>query len=74
LSFLGKGGGKLAGNMPEVMAFRLGGPYSVRGYRMSGVGQAILFIMGSMELATPIPLLDRLKVKFLDNVRMTFFR
>ncbi|HPT41772.1 MAG TPA: BamA/TamA family outer membrane protein, partial [Candidatus Gastranaerophilaceae bacterium] len=28
---------------------------------------------GSVELATPIPLLDELKVQFLDNVRMTFF-
>jgi len=73
LSFMAKGGGKLAGNMPEVMAFRLGGPYSIRGFQMSGVGTGDSFIMGSMELATPIPFLDKLKVKFLDNVRMTFF-
>lgn len=73
LSFLAKGGGKIAGDMPEVMAFRLGGPYSIRGFRMSGVGTGDTFIMGSAELATPIPFLDRLKLKFLDNVRMTFF-
>ena len=29
--------------------------------------------MGSMELDTPLPFLDKLKVQFLDNVRMTFF-
>lgn len=73
LSFLARAGGKTWGEMPEVMAYRLGGPYSVRGYRMSGVGTGDAFLMGSAELATPIPFLDRLKVKFLDNVRMTFF-
>lgn len=73
LSFLARGGGKTWGDMPEVMAYRLGGPYSVRGFSMSGVGTGDAFVMGSAELATPIPFLDRLKVKFLDNVRMTFF-
>ena len=73
LSFLARGGGKINGDMPEVMAYRLGGPYSIRGFRMSGVGTGDAFVMGSMELATPIPFLDRLKVQFLDNVRMTFF-
>ncbi|HNW25949.1 MAG TPA: BamA/TamA family outer membrane protein [Candidatus Gastranaerophilaceae bacterium] len=73
LSFLAKAGGKIHGDMPEVMAYRLGGPYSIRGFRMSGVGTGDGFVMGSVELATPIPLLDRLKVQFLDNVRMTFF-
>jgi outer membrane protein insertion porin family len=73
LSFLARAGGKTWGEMPEVMAYRLGGPYSVRGFRMSGVGTGEAFVMGSAELATPIPFLDRLKVQFLDNVRMTFF-
>lgn len=73
LSFLAKAGGKVNGDMPEVMAFRLGGPYSIRGFRMSGVGTGDSFVMGSIELATPIPFMDKLKVQFLDNVRMTFF-
>ena len=73
LSFLGRAGGKMWGEMPEVMAYRLGGPYSIRGFRMSGVGTGDAFVMGSAELATPIPFFDRLKFKFLDNVRMTFF-
>lgn len=73
LSFTAKGGGKLIGNMPEVMAYRLGGPYTIRGFYMSGVGTGDSFIMGSTELATPIPFSDKLKMKFLDNVRMTFF-
>ncbi len=56
LSFTAKGGGKIHGdNMPEVMAYRLGGPYTVRGFKMSGVGTGDAFIMGSAEFATPIP-------------------
>lgn len=73
LSFLARAGGKLNGDIPEVMAYRLGGPYSIRGYQMSAVGTGDAFVMGSVELATPIPFLDKLKVQFLDNVRMTFF-
>lgn len=73
LSFLARAGGKTWGEMPEVMAYRLGGPYSIRGFYMSGVGTGDAFVMGSAELATPIPFLDKLKIQFLDNVRMTFF-
>jgi len=73
LSFTARAGGKINGDMPEVMAYRLGGPYSIRGFRMSGVGTGDSFIMGSAELATPIPFMDKLKISFMDNVRMTFF-
>lgn len=73
LSFLARGGGKTWGEMPEVMAYRLGGPYSVRGFRMSGVGTGTAFIMGSAEFATPVPFMDKLKLQFMDNVRLTFF-
>lgn len=73
LSFLAKAGGQTWGDMPEVMQYRLGGPYSIRGFRMSSVGTGNAFYMGSVELATPIPFSDRLKAKFLDNVRLTFF-
>lgn len=76
LSFLAKAGGKIHGdNMPDVMAYRLGGPYTIRGFKMSGVGTGDAFVMGSAEFATPIPFLDRTrlarKIKFLDNVRLT---
>lgn len=73
LSFLARGGGKIAGDMPEVMAYRLGGPYSVRGFQMSAVGTGDAFVMGSAEFATPIPFADKLKMQFLDNVRLTCF-
>ncbi len=73
LSFMFKGGGKIHGDMPEVMAYRLGGPYTVRGFKMSGVGTGDAFIMGSAELATPIPFMDRTKINFLHNLRFTMF-
>ena len=73
-SLTARGGVKVHGDeMPEVMAFRLGGPYSIRGFRMSGVGSGDAFIMGSAELATPLPLVDRLKWDFLQRIRLTFF-
>ena len=69
-----RGGMKVHGsNMPEIMAYRLGGPYTIRGYKVNGVGTGTSFIMGSAELATPLPFVDRLKVNFLHNLRMTFW-
>lgn len=70
----GRGGVKVHGeNMPEIMAFRLGGPYTVRGYRINGVGTGTSFVMGSAELATPLPFVDRLRIQFLHNLRVTFW-
>ncbi len=74
LSFTAKGGGKIHGdNMPEVMAYRLGGPYTIRGFKMSGVGTGDAFVMGSAEFATPIPFLDRTRISFLNNLRFTIW-
>ena len=75
LSFTAKGGGKIHGDeMPDVMAYRLGGPYTIRGFKMSGVGTGDAFVMGSAEFATPIPFVDRIqKIKFLNNIRFTMF-
>ena len=74
LTFTGRGGLKVHGtNMPEFMAYRLGGPYTVRGYKVNGVGTGTSFIMGSVELATPIPFVDKLKLAFLQNLRVTFW-
>lgn len=73
-SLMAKAGGKLQGNMPEVMAFRLGGPYSVRGYKMSGIGTGDGFAMASAELTTPFFFLDRIKkVPFFENVKFATF-
>lgn len=74
LTFTGRGGIKVHGDhMPEIMAFRLGGPYTIRGYKVNGVGTGTSFLMGSAELATPIPFSDRIKVNFLQNLRLTFW-
>ena len=74
LTFTGRGGLKVHGaDMPEIMAFRLGGPYTVRGYKVNGVGTGTSFIMGSAELATPIPFSDRMRTNFLRNLRITFW-
>ena len=74
LSFTAKAGGKIHGDhMPEVMAYRLGGPYTIRGFKMSGVGTGSAFVMGSAEFATPIPFVDRTRIKFLNNIRLTAF-
>ena len=74
LTFTGRGGIKIHGSqMPEIMAYRLGGPYTIRGYKVNGVGTGTSFIMGSAELATPIPFVDKLKVNFLQNLRITFW-
>lgn len=73
LSFTVKGGGAIHGDLPEVMAYRLGGPYTIRGFKMSGVGTGNAFIMGSAEFATPIPFLDRTRIAFLNNLRFTIW-
>ncbi len=73
LSFTAKGGGAIHGDIPEVLAYRLGGPYTIRGFKMSGVGTGNAFIMGSAEFATPIPFMDRTRISFLNNLRFTMW-
>ena len=73
-SLTGRAGIKVHGDdMPEIMAYRLGGPYSIRGFKMHGVGAGESFLMGSAELATPLPWVDRLKWDFVKKMRLTFF-
>ena len=40
---------------------------------MSGVGSGDSFLMGSVELQTPIPFMDRFKYQVLKNLRLAFF-
>ena len=75
-SLTAKAGGIIHGaeHTPEVMQYRLGGPYTVRGYRMGTVGTGNGFVMGSAELNTPLLFLDRIKkVPFFDNLKLSFF-
>lgn len=74
ISVTARAGGTIHGDIPEVMAFRLGGPYTVRGYKMSSIGTGTSYVMGSVELTTPFFFLDRIKkLKFLDNVKFAMF-
>ena len=73
-SLMARAAGRLHGDMPEVMAYSLGGPYTVRGYRMSTIGTGEGFMMGSAELTTPFFFLDRIeKAQFLDNIKLSLF-
>ena len=73
-SLMARAAGTLHGDIPEVMAYSLGGPYTVRGYRMSTIGTGEGYMVGSAELTTPFLFLDRIeKVKFLDNIKLSFF-
>lgn len=73
-SLMARAAGAIHGDMPEVMAYSLGGPYTVRGYRMSTIGTGNGFMMGSAELTTPFLFLDRIeKARFLDNIKLSFF-
>lgn len=73
-SLTARAAGKLFGDMPEVVAYSLGGPYTVRGYRMSTIGTGEGFMLGSAELTTPFFFLDRIeKAKFLDNIKFSMF-
>lgn len=75
-SLTAKAGGIIHGaeNTPEVMQYRLGGPYTIRGYRMGTVGTGDGYVMGSAELNTPLLFLDRIKkVPFFDNLKLAFF-
>ena len=73
-SLTAKAGIKVHGDdMPEVMAYRLGGPYTIRGFRINGVGTGDSFLMGTAELATPLPFVDRLKWDVFKKMRLTFF-
>ena len=73
-SLMARAGGKIHGHMPEVMSYTLGGPYTVRGFRMSSIGTGDGFMLGSAELVTPFFFLDRIKkAEFLDNIKLSLF-
>lgn len=75
LSLMARGGGKIYGSeMPEVFGYRLGGPYTVRGFKMSEVGTGEAFMMASAEVQTPFLFFDRIeKLPFLKNIKLAFF-
>lgn len=69
----GKAAAKAVGDLPEFASFRLGGPYSIRGFREGNVGNGNGFLSGTAEFRTPVPFLAGIKYKFLRNLRLAFF-
>ncbi len=70
----GRIGSKALGTVPDFEAFRLGGPYSIRGFREGDVGIGQGFMMASAEFRTPVPFIDKiLDYKIIRDVRLAFF-
>ncbi|OGI00176.1 MAG: hypothetical protein A2Y25_00315 [Candidatus Melainabacteria bacterium GWF2_37_15] len=70
----GKMGSKVIGTVPEFEAFRLGGPYSVKGFREGDVGNGEGFMMATAEFRTPIPFVNKfLNYKIVRDLRLAFF-
>lgn len=62
------------GDAPEVEAFRLGGPYTIRGFKEGDVGNGQGILLGSAEFRTPIPFLDKyMNYKILRDIRLALF-
>lgn len=67
-------GTNLIGKVPEFATFRLGGPYTIRGFREGDVGSGEAFVMGSVEYRTPIPFITKvLNYKLVRDLRLAFF-
>jgi len=70
----GKMASRVVGDMPEFAAFRLGGAYSVRGFREGDAGNGKGFMLATTEFRTPIPYIDRVaKYKFIRDIRVAAF-
>ena len=70
----GKAGAKVIGDVPEFEAFRLGGPYTIRGFREGNVGNGEGLIMASAEFRTPIPFINKFfNYKIIRDLRLAFF-
>lgn len=74
LALNAQAGTNLIGEVPEFNMFRVGGSYSVRGFREGGLGIGNGFMLGSAELRTKVPLFGPLKkVPFLETLGTAFF-
>ena len=74
LALNAQAGSNMLGDLPEFNMFRVGGTYSVRGFREGGLGIGNGFMMGSAEIRTKMPLFGPLKrVPFLETLSTAFF-
>ncbi|MBK8190407.1 MAG: BamA/TamA family outer membrane protein [Vampirovibrionales bacterium] len=74
LALNAQGGSNLIGDIPEFNMFRVGGSYSVRGFREGGLGIGNGFLLGSAEVRSKVPLFGPLKkVPFLETLSTALF-
>jgi outer membrane protein insertion porin family len=74
LALNGQATTSIAGDLPAFNALNLGGAYSVRGFQQGGLGIGSGFALGSIELRSKVPGLDKLKkVPFLESTRIVAF-
>jgi outer membrane protein insertion porin family len=74
LAWNGQLSSSIFNDIPDFNAFRLGGPYTVRGYQEGGLGIGSGLALSSAELRAKIPLYGKLKkVSFLDTLRLATF-
>jgi outer membrane protein insertion porin family len=74
LALNAQGGTSLMGDVPTFNMFRLGGPYSVRGFQMGGLGIGSGFMTASSEIRTKVPLWGKMKdIPVLNTMTSAFF-
>lgn len=74
LALNAQAGSSVLGDIPTFNMFRLGGSYSVRGFREGGLGVGNGFLLGSAELRTKVPLWGKLKeIPVLNTMTTAFF-
>ena len=74
LALNAQAGSSLLGDIPDFNMFRMGGSYSVRGFREGGLGIGNGFMTATTELRTRLPLVGKLKtVPFLNTMSTAFF-
>lgn len=74
LALNAQAGSSLLGEIPEFNLFRIGGGYTVRGFREGAIGSGGQFILGSAEIRAPLPFIDRFKkIPMVDSIRTALF-
>jgi outer membrane protein insertion porin family len=74
LAWNGQLSSSLFNDIPDFNAFRLGGPFTVRGYQEGGLGIGSGQALTSLELRSKFPLFGKLKdVAFLETLRIVGF-
>lgn len=67
-------GSQIIGDIPEFSMFRMGGSYSIRGFREGNIGHGGQYLMGSAELRGPVPILSSIKkIPLVDKIRGALF-